>query len=42
MTDEEVCDSANFLQKSVEIFKAMKPFNDYLNQALKNFKMPTR
>ncbi len=42
MTDEEVCDSANFLQKSVEIFKAMKPFNDYLNQALKNFKMPSR
>ncbi len=42
MTDEEVCDSDAFLRKSVEIFKAMKPFNDYLNKALKEFKMPTR
>lgn len=42
LTDEEVCDSDAFLRKSVEIFKAMKPFNDYLNMALKEFKMPTR
>ena len=42
MTDEEVCDSDAFLRKSVEIFKAMKPFNDYLNMALKEFKMPER
>ena len=27
MTDEEVCNSEDFLQKSVEIFKAMKPFS---------------
>lgn len=39
LTDEEVCDSDAFLRKSVEIFKAMKPFNDYLNMALKEFKM---
>ncbi len=41
LSDEEVCDEA-FLQKSVEIFKAMKPFNDFLNKALKEFKMPER
>ena len=42
MTDEEVADSESFVKKSVEIFKEMKPFNDYLNTALKGFKMPTR
>lgn len=41
LSDEEVCDEA-FLQKSVEIFRAMKPFNDFLNKALKEFKMPER
>ncbi len=41
LSDEEVCDEA-FLQKSVEIFKAMKPFNDFLNKALKEFKIPER
>lgn len=41
LSDEEVCDEA-FLQKSVGIFKAMKPFNDFLNKALKEFKMPER
>lgn len=42
ITDDKVCDSADFLRGSVEIFKAMKPFNDFLNKALVNFKMPTR
>lgn len=42
MIDEEVADGESFVKKSVEIFKAMKPFNDYLNTALKDFKMPTR
>ena len=42
MTDEEVCDVAEFLKESVAVFKAMKPFNDYLNKALKDFKMPAR
>ncbi len=42
MSDEEVCDSAKFLEKAVKIFKAMKPFNDFLNMALKEFKMPAR
>jgi len=31
-----------FIQTSVEKFKYMKPFNDYLNKALKDFKMPER
>jgi len=42
ISDEEVCDSQNFIQKAVEIFKAMKPFNDFLNRALKEFEMPAR
>ena len=42
MSDEEVLDSEAFLQKTIEIFKAMKPFNDFLNKALKGFEMPTR
>jgi uncharacterized protein (TIGR02453 family) len=31
-----------FIPLSVEIFKYMKPFNDFLNRALREFKMPTR
>ncbi len=42
VTDEDVCDGENFVRKSLEVFKAMKPFNDYLNRALKDFTMPTR
>ena len=42
ISDEEVCDCQNFIQKAVEIFKAMKPFNDFLNKALKEFEMPAR
>ncbi len=42
VSDNEVCSEEKFLKKAIEIFKAMKPFNDYLNKALKQFKMPTR
>ncbi len=42
ISDEEVCDCQYFIQKAVEIFKAMKPFNDFLNRALKEFEMPSR
>lgn len=42
ISDENVLNGEVFLQKSIEVFKAMKPFNDYLNRALKDFKMPTR
>ena len=31
-----------FLELAVDIFLKMKPFNDYLNQALAGFKMPER
>jgi len=42
VSDAEVIDSPTFLEKAVNIFKIMKPFNDYLNKALEGFKMPTR
>ena len=42
VSDSEVCSEEKFLKKAIEIFKAMKPFNDYLNKALEQFKMPTR
>lgn len=42
VTDEQVADGEDFLTKAIEVFKVMKPFNDYLNKALKDFVMPTR
>ena len=42
LEDREVADDAEFLKKAVEIFKVMKPFNDYLNKALVDFQMPAR
>ena len=40
--DEELIDVEAFLAKAVEIFRIMKPFNDYLNKALAGFQMPAR
>ena len=40
--DEDACDGEKLIQTSLEVFKAMKPFNDYLNKALKDFKMSAR
>ena len=40
--DEELTDGDQFLAKAADIFRLMKPFNDYLNNALTGFKMPTR
>ncbi len=40
--DEELNDAEAFLQKAAEIFRIMKPFNDYLNKALTGFQMPAR
>ncbi|MCI9227242.1 MAG: DUF2461 domain-containing protein [Dorea sp.] len=40
--DEELNDAEAFLQKAAEIFRIMKPFNDYLNKALAGFQMPAR
>lgn len=42
LRDEDVIDTEAFLIKAVEIFRIMKPFNDYLNKALVDFKMPAR
>ena len=41
-SDEEVADGKNFLRRAVELFELMKPFNDFLNRALKSFEMPSR
>lgn len=42
LRDEELKDAEVFLLKAAEIFRVMKPFNDYLNRALKGFQMPVR
>lgn len=40
--DKEVTDGEAFVGQAVRVFKAMKPFNDYLNRALDGFQMPAR
>ena len=40
--DEELADSGLFLSKAADVFRRMKPFNDYLNKALAGFEMPKR
>ena len=40
--DEAVADAEMFPARAAEIFRVMKPFNDYLNRALADFKMPER
>lgn len=40
--DEALNDAEAFLEKTAEIFRIMKPFNDYLNKALAGFQMPAR
>ena len=40
--DIQLDDAEAFLTQSTELFRIMKPFNDYLNKALDGFKMPTR
>lgn len=39
--DEDII-KPDFVAKATEIFLAMKPFNDFINEALKGFKMPQR
>ena len=41
ITDEQAMDTDSFIELAAQIFKCMKPFNDYLNTALKNFVMPS-
>ncbi len=40
--DADVLDSERFPDTCIDLFKAMKPFNDFLNAALEGFQMPTR
>lgn len=40
--DELVKETDKFLEMAVEVFNRMKPFNDFLNRALADFKMPER
>lgn len=40
--DGELEDADAYIAKATEIFQRMKPFNDYLNQALVDFQMPKR
>lgn len=40
--DAEFGDGEAFLDHAVKVFRAMKPFNDYLNRALADFRMPER
>lgn len=42
IADEELQDGDKLFSKAVKVFETMKPFNDYLNQALAGFKMPGR
>ena len=39
---EELADAGAFVVKAAELFRIMKPFNDYLNKALAGFQMPVR
>jgi len=40
--DKLVLNEDEFFRTATKVFKAMKPFNDYFNCALKDFTMPTR
>lgn len=40
--DEKLIHAETFCAEAAEIFRVMKPFNDYLNRALAGFEMPAR
>lgn len=42
LKNEELQDVESFLTKAAELFRIMKPFNNYLNKALAGFQMPAR
>ena len=42
VSDDLIVDSSGFVNQAAQIFRFMKPFNNYLNLALKDFKMPAR
>lgn len=42
IADEAFLDADRFLARAAGLFELMKPFNDYLNEALREFRMPER
>ncbi len=40
--DEELADAEAVIARAAEVFRLMKPFNDFLNRALEGFQMPAR
>lgn len=42
LKDGELVNAEEFVAKAAELFRMMKPFNDYLNKALVGFQMPAR
>lgn len=42
LKDKELNNAEIFVEKAAELFRIMKPFNDYLNKALADFQMPAR
>ena len=42
ISDEQIVDADGFVKQAARLFRLMKPFNDYLNDALAGFKMPSR
>ncbi len=42
VSDDLIANTDNFAKHAAQIFRFMKPFNDFLNKALIDFKMPTR
>ena len=42
LKDEALNNAEAFVGRAAELFQIMKPFNDYLNRALSDFKMPER
>ena len=42
LKDEDLLDEQIFITEAIKLFRIIKPFNDYLNQALDGFQMPTR
>jgi hypothetical protein len=42
VSDEEVTDGNRFVAQATLLLRYMKPFNDYLNTALREFTMPSR
>ena len=42
LKDDELGNAETFSAKAAELFRIMKPFNDFLNKALVDFQTPTR